>query len=162
MPACWRPARRFRFVPAPHSCLGASPTGLSPSRLLTSALRWSCQSSAVVRSERASGEHARHRWRERSCAGPTSRAATLRGAAPQAPPLLRPRDPVRDSSLGGGEWPRSNPGRTMLSRIYSKTGGLNESHSPLAYLSRLRLGGVEIKHFAGPAPALGKIPRRVP
>ena len=48
MPAPWRPARRFRFAPAPHSCLGASPTGLSPSRLLTSALRWSCQSSAVV------------------------------------------------------------------------------------------------------------------
>src|SRR4051795_3128197 len=40
MPACWRPARRFRFDPAPHSCLGASPTGLSPSRLLTLALRW--------------------------------------------------------------------------------------------------------------------------
>ena len=58
MPACWRPARRFRFVPAPHSCLGASPTGLSPSRLLTLALRWSCQSSAVVQSGRASGEHA--------------------------------------------------------------------------------------------------------
>ena len=52
-----RHVRRFRFVPAPHSCLGASPTGLSPSRLLTSALRWSCQSSAVVQSGRASGEN---------------------------------------------------------------------------------------------------------
>ena len=78
MPARWRPARRFRFAPAPHSCLGASPTGLSPSRLLTSALRWSCQNSAVVQSGRASGEHTHHRWREPSCAGSTSRAAALR------------------------------------------------------------------------------------
>src|SRR4051812_18240899 len=100
MPVARRPARRFLSVPAPHSCLGASPTGLSPSRLLTLALRWSCQSSAVVQSGRASGEHARHRWRERSCAGPPSRAATLRWVAPQAPPLLPLRNPVHDGSLG--------------------------------------------------------------
>src|SRR4051794_38093824 len=53
------PARSaFLFAPAPHSFPGASPTGLSPSRLLTSTLRWSCQSSAVVQSGRASGERA--------------------------------------------------------------------------------------------------------
>src|SRR3954466_8966753 len=139
MPACWRPARRFRFVPAPHSCLGASPTGLSPSRLLTSALRWSCQSSAVVQSGRASGEHARHRWRERSCAGPTSRAATLRWIAPQAPPLLRLRDPARDGSLGGGECARCNLIRTIMSRTFYLFGPLPPSYGLTAapFLTRM-------------------------
>ena len=96
MPVARRPARRFRFVPAPHSCLGASLTGLSPSRLLTSALRWTCQSSAVVQSGRASGEQARQCRCDRSCAGSTSRASTRRWSEPQAPfPLRLPRSGAR-------------------------------------------------------------------
>ena len=84
MPALWRPTRRFLSGSAPHSSTGATPCG---ARL---ALRWTCQSSAVVQSGRASRERARHRWRERSCADPASRAANRRSVraagAASAPP----------------------------------------------------------------------------
>ena len=95
--AAWRPTRRFLSGSAPHSCTGATPCG---TRL---ALRWTCQSSAVVQSGRgASGEHA-HLLKSRcihSCADPASRAADLRWSAPQARPLLHPPAPVRDGSPG--------------------------------------------------------------
>ena len=80
-----RHVRRFLFAPAPHSCLGASPTWLSPSRLLALALRWSCQSSAVVQSGRASGERTHPCGCGHSCAGSTSRASEPRSPKPQAP-----------------------------------------------------------------------------
>src|SRR4051812_3178672 len=115
------------------------------------ALRWTCHSSAVVRSGRASRALApRLRRGPRSCAGPASRAATLRWAAPQAPPSLHRPAPAHGGSRGersGRALPRVG---LYCQELFARTVEMAGPMTSIAVMRRHLSGSVE-KDSGGPA-----------